>query len=268
VRLIRIAGKGVLLAAHMAVGGALAALRPRALDERFAHWWCKVACAILGLRVRRLGARPLGPALYAANHVSWLEVVALESLTPLGFVAKAEVSRWPVIGGLAAAAGTLFLRRGSSPEAARAARAATLRLAEGRSVAFFPEGTSTEGSTVLPFRAALFESAARLGCDVQPVSVFYPRAAGKAPVAPFIGDDEFLPHLLRVLGESEIVVDLVFAAPLSGHGRTREELAAASREAVVAGLHARRGARAGLGGSPETAPESFTGSLVAANAAG
>ncbi len=87
----------------MAVGAALAALKGGALDERFLRWWCRAACGILRLRVRRFGTLPLGPALYAANHVSWLEVLALGSAAPLGFVAKDDVARWPVIGPLAAA---------------------------------------------------------------------------------------------------------------------------------------------------------------------
>jgi 1-acyl-sn-glycerol-3-phosphate acyltransferase len=240
VRFLRVVGKGALLAVHVALGAAAAVLRPQGLDERFARGWSRVACRILRLRVIRFGEPTPAPALWVANHVSWLEAVALESVAPLGFVAKSEVARWPVIGRIAAAAGTLFLRRGSPRAAARAAEAATLRLAEGRSVAVFPEGTSTAGDAVLAFKSALFEAPARLGCDVQPVSVFYPRLPGAPAVAPFIGDDEFLAHLLRVLAEPEIVVELDFAPALSGHGRTREELASLARDAVVASLDARR----------------------------
>ena len=247
-RFLRIAFKGALLAAHLSAGAAAALLFPRGVDERFLRGWCRLACAILGLRVRRVGSPAPCPSLYAANHVSWLEIVALGSITPLGFVAKDDVRRWPLIGALASAAGTLFLRRGSARAASRVVSAAVERLAEGRSVAVFPEGTSTSGETVLAFRASLFEAAARLGCDVQPVSVSYPLAPGRRAVAPFIGDDEFLPHLLRVLGEPGVDVRLVYAPALPGRGRTREELARGAREAVLDGL---RG------------PESFRGCLVA-----
>ena len=89
---------------------------------------------------------------------------------------------------------------------------------------------------MLAFKASLFEAPARLGCDVQPVSVSYPRAPGRPAVAPFVGADEFLPHLLRVLAEPGIDVELNYAPALSGHGRTREELAHAARAAVLAGL--------------------------------
>jgi 1-acyl-sn-glycerol-3-phosphate acyltransferase len=249
VRFLRSVLKGGLLAVHLAVGAAAAACCRRGLDERFMRGWCRVACAILDLRVVRIGTPAPGPALYAANHLSWLETVALGSVTPLGFVAKDDVRRWPLIGMLAAAAGTLFLRRGSARAAARAVSCAIERLAEGRSVAVFPEGTSTTGETVLAFKASLFEAAARLGCDVQPVSVFYPRTPGRPAVAPFVGADEFVPHLLRVLAEPGIVVELTYAPAFSGHGRTREELAHAAREAVLAGLRGNA---------------SFTGCLVAA----
>lgn len=248
-RFIRIAVKGALLAAHLLVGAAAALLFSGAVDERFLRGWCRLACAIVGLRVRRIGTPAPCPSLYAANHVSWLEILALGSITPLGFVAKDDVRRWPLIGALAAAAGTLFLRRGSARAAARVVACAVERLAEGRSVAVFPEGTSTSGETVLAFRASLFEAPARLGCDVQPVSVSYPLTPGRPAVAPFIGADEFLPHLLRVLGEPGLEVRLVYAPAIAGHGRTREELAREAREAVLDGLRA---------------PESFRGCLVAA----
>jgi 1-acyl-sn-glycerol-3-phosphate acyltransferase len=176
------------------------------------------------------------PALYAANHVSWLEVLALGSVAPMAFVAKSEVSRWPFIGSLAGAAGALFLRRGSARAAAAAVDQAVLRLAGGTSVCVFPEGTSTSGTGVLPFKASLFEAAARTGCDVQPVSVSYPGTSGRSPVAPFIGDDDFLSHLLRVLSEEEIVVELKFPPALHGHGRHRSELSAAAWRAVDAAL--------------------------------
>ena len=250
-RLVRTVLKGGLLAAHLALGAAAAVLSRRGLDERFARGWCRIACAILGLRVRRIGEPAPGPALYAANHISYLEVIALCSVTPLGFVAKEEVRRWPLIGTLGAAAGTLFLRRGSARAAAAAVAAAIERLAEGRSVCVFPEGTSTAGESVLAFKASLFEAPAHLGCDVQPVAVYYPPVADRPAVAPFVGDDDLVSHLLRVLAEPGIEIILTYAPALSGHGRTREELAYAARESVLAGLDGKR---------------SFTGCLVAAPA--
>lgn len=241
-RFLRIAWRGTELALHLALGAfALPLLRhvPAARAEAFVPWWYRRACAVLRLRVRRFGAPTPLPALYAANHVSWLEVIALGSVRQLGFVAKSEVSGWPLIGSLAGAAGTLFLRRGSARAAARSVRAAVERIAGGGSVCVFPEGTSTSGETVLPFKASLFEAAALLGCAVQPVAVSYPRPDGGEPVAPFIGDDDFFSHLLRVLAAEEIVVELSFAPAFEGHGRHRSELTEAAWRAVSAALAGR-----------------------------
>jgi 1-acyl-sn-glycerol-3-phosphate acyltransferase len=247
VRLLRIAGRGAGLIAHLLLGAAALAvlrrgagawtLRGRRLDERFTPWWYARACRVLGLRVTTVGGPTPLPALFAANHVSWLEVLALGSVAPLSFVAKSEVARWPLIGPLARAAGTLFVRRGAARPAAAAVDAAVGRLAEGGGVCVFPEGTSTAGDGVLPFRAAFFEAPVRLGCEVQPVAVRYPRAGA---VAPFVGDDEFVPHLLRVLAEPEVAVELVFTPPLSAHGRERGALAERARTQILQALAARR----------------------------
>jgi len=247
VRFLRIASKGTALAALFLVSAALAAALGRRLPPRLARLWLRVAASILGLRVRVLGAPTPAPALYAANHVSWIEVVALGGVAPFTFVAKDDVARWPIIGPLAAAAGTLFLRRGSAAAAARAVNAVVERLAAGERVAAFPEGTSTAGDDVLPFKPCLFEAAARLGCDVQPVVVRYPPRGGRRSPAPFIGDDEFLRHLLRVLAEPGLDVELVFATPLSAHGRERGELAAETWSVVSSTLDARRGAAGARG---------------------
>lgn len=249
-RFLRTAKRGVELALHLAFGAvALSALRRipsawthrgRRAEEAFVPWWYGRACRILRLRVRRHGRPTQMPALYAANHVSWLEVLALGSVASMGFVAKSEVARWPLIGALADAAGTLFLRRGSARAASRAVDQAVARLAGGSSVCVFPEGTSTAGGEVLPFKASLFEAAALLGCEVQPVAISYPRPDGGAPVAPFIGEDDFFSHLMRVLTEEEIIVELSFPPAIQGHGRHRSELSSAAWQAVDRALSAGR----------------------------
>lgn len=257
-RFLRIAVRGTQLALHLALGAlVLPALRrlPPARAEAFVPWWYGRACSVLRLRVRRFGAPTSLPALYAANHISWLEVIALGSVRHLGFVAKSEVSSWPLIGALAGAAGTLFLRRGSARAAARSVGQAVEHIAGGGSICVFPEGTSSVGNGVLPFKASLFEAAALLGCEVQPVAVSYPLPPGGEDVAPFIGDDDFFSHLLRVLAAEEIVVELSFAPAFQGHGRHRSELTEEAWRAVDAALAERRkAARTGAFEAPEVVP--------------
>ena len=249
-RFLRSVKRGVELALHLALGAlVLSALRKipvawshrgRTLREAVLPWWYARACRVMRLRIRRFGSPTALPALYAANHVSWLEVLALGAVAPLGFVAKSEVAGWPLIGPLAESAGALFLRRGSARAAARTVDQAVARLAGGDSICVFPEGTSTAGTEVLPFKASLFEAAAALGCEVQPVAVHYASREGRAPVAPFIGNDEFLSHLLRILREDEIVVELSFPPAIQGHGRHRSELSSAAWRSVSSALEALR----------------------------
>jgi 1-acyl-sn-glycerol-3-phosphate acyltransferase len=186
----------------------------------------------LGLRIRVFGSPRRRATLFAANHVSWLDIIALAAATKTGFVAKAEVGRWPLVGWTAGRLGTLFIKRGSAPDAARMVSRVEARLRAGRSVAVFPEGTSTLGASVRPFRPALYEASVRSGRPLQCVAIRYPSGRGLSLVAPFIGEDAFLPHLLRLLQEPEIPVELHFAPPLRGSRGERRDLARRSREQV------------------------------------
>ena len=171
-RLLRIFG---LLA--LAGAAALLPLSGRRREE-FLSWWCRRLARVMSLRIRVFGSPRRGPTLFAANHVSWLDIVALSAVKPTGFVAKAEVGRWPVVGWVAGRLGTIFIKRGSAPDAARVVGRAVLRLSQRRSVAVFPEGTSTLGASVRPFRPALFEAGVRSGRPLQSVAIRYPTRRG------------------------------------------------------------------------------------------
>jgi 1-acyl-sn-glycerol-3-phosphate acyltransferase len=204
--------------------------------EEFLCWWCGRLARTLGLRIRVFGSPRRRATMFAANHVSWLDIIALAAVRPTGFVAKAEVGRWPLVGWVAGRFGTIFIKRGSAPDAARVAWRAAARLREGRSVAVFPEGTSTLGASVRPFHAALYEASVRSGRPLQSVAIRYPYRRGLSLVAPFIGEDAFLPHLLRLLREPEIPVELHFAPPLPNACGGRRALARLSQEQVEEAL--------------------------------
>lgn len=202
---------------------------------------CRGAFRIMGLAVAHHGAPMAHPGAMVANHSSWLDIFALNSAGPLYFVSKAEVARWPGIGWLARATGTVFVTR-----RAREARAQkTLfeeRLAAGHRLLFFPEGTSTDGQRVLPFKSTLFaglmSEAAPKGLWVQPVSVSY-----AAPVASddrfygWWGDMGFAPHLLQVLAQApQGRVDITWHAPMRvADFENRKELASKSEDIVRSG---------------------------------
>jgi len=227
----------VRIAALLALAGAAACLPLSGhRREEFLCWWCGRLARALGLRIQVFGSPRRRATLFASNHVSWLDIIALSAVRPTGFVAKSEVGRWPLVGWIAGRFGTLFIKRGSAPDAARVVSRAVARLREGRSVVVFPEGTSTLGASVRPFRPALCEASVRSGRPLQSVAIRYPCGRGLSLVAPFIGEDAFLPHLLRLLREPDIPVELHFAPPLRGGRGERRDLAQQSREQVEAAL--------------------------------
>jgi 1-acyl-sn-glycerol-3-phosphate acyltransferase len=207
-------GTGFVLA--VATG---ALLRPHApLPRRATHWWLARLTRILGLDIVVAGTPPDRAALWVSNHVSWLDIPVLGAVTPMHFLSKAEVAGWPLIGRLATAGGTLYIRRGHGQVHQRAKDIAA-HIDAGRAIVVFPEGTTTDGSAVRSFHPPLFRVATDEGRPLQPVVIRYPHdGGGSHPAAPFIGDDEFHVHLWRLLREDRVRVEVTLL-PLRVPGR-------------------------------------------------
>lgn len=180
---------------------------------------CRMAFVILGLRLRVRGTPMQAMGAVVANHSSWLDIFALNACQRVYFVAKAEVSRWPGIGWLARATGTVFIRR-RVVEAKVHSDVLTDRLQLGHKLLFFPEGTSTDTARVLPFKSTLFEAFftadVKHDLQVQPVTVIYHAPAGQdARYYGWWGDMDFAPHLLLTLATApQGMVEVVFHAPV------------------------------------------------------
>ncbi|WP_284455979.1 lysophospholipid acyltransferase family protein [Alloalcanivorax xenomutans] len=175
------------------------------------RWYLRLL-SLLGVRLRVTGAPAGGAMLLISNHVSWLDIPVIGALWPCDMLSKAEVAEWPVIGWLARNVGTLFIRRGSG-EVSRKVEEIRERLAGGRSVLVFPEGTTTDGRAVRRFFPQLLAAADQ--APVQPVALRYRDHDGDFdPALAFIGNDEFHHHLWRLLGRPRVIVDLTFGAPL------------------------------------------------------
>lgn len=182
-----------------------------ALVSRDAFWsihsalmqtWARGVGRCMGIRIRTEGRPPRAPYLLVTNHLSYVDIVALQAACGCVFLAKAEVSRWPVIGFLARTTGTLFVDRTRRRDLPRAVEAIESVVRRGRGVVFFPEGTSTEGREVLPFKPSLFEVAIRTGLPVYCASLGYCIPGGTPParlVVCWWGDMEFFPHLYALL---------------------------------------------------------------------
>lgn len=191
---------------------------------------------ILGLRVRIEG-RPIdGPALYVANHITFLDILALGGVVPARFVAKAEIADWALVGFLAKVGGTIFVSRERRGETRVQADRVAAALAGPRPIVLFGEGATGDGIALMPFRAPLFVSAIEAGAPVQPVAIDYgPARAHHA----WSDDVSFATEAKRLLNSrARVPVTLRFLARIDPSLRDRKALAAASRGAIAEALDA------------------------------
>ncbi|GJE37941.1 lysophospholipid acyltransferase family protein [Methylobacterium persicinum] len=204
---------------------------------------------LFSVRVTQSGSPPAPgeAALVLANHVSWLDIAAIGSLRPLSFVAKAEIAGWPVIGFLAYLQRTLFIDRARRSATASVSAAMGHRLAGGELVVLFAEGTTGDGTRLLPFRSSLVGAArAALQAEgdrgrvrLQPLAITYPRRNGlpvvrsERPEIAWYGDMELAPHLAAFVKGGPIDVHVVWGTPILFDAETDRKAATAAAEAEV-----------------------------------
>jgi 1-acyl-sn-glycerol-3-phosphate acyltransferase len=221
------------------------------LCRRVGLFYWQVAVRIVGFRVVARGTVcPDKPVLFVSNHASYLDVVILGSLVPAAFVAKKEVSAWPGIGLLSKLGRTVFVDRRPRKSLGQRNEMVARLASEGESLVLFPEGTSSDGNRVLPFKSALLSVAEICRPDgrplaVQPVSIAYtlldgmPLGRGWRPFYAWYGDMELASHLWTVLGLGRLTVEVDFLPPVDlGQFASRKALAdhccTAIRQALVA----------------------------------
>lgn len=188
---------------------------------------------IFGVRVRTRGTPVDGPVLIAANHISWLDILALHTQVAMGFVAKAEIERWPVFRYIARTGGTIFHLRGSHDSSADVTLVMVKRLRLGRRVAIFPEGGIVPGVEVRVFHARMFRAVVDVGCPVQPVMVRYLRHGRRDDEILFQKNESMLANFIRILARSSAVGDVHFLPVIDSTDKPRRMLADAARSAVI-----------------------------------
>lgn len=233
-RLIRLP----LLVLHLLLGVFLTVLVVRGdprrlppLSRRVVQWWLGAIATVLGVRVTVAGEPGPGPVLMTSPHLSWLDIAVLGGADECVFLSKEEVRRWPVVGWLAARAGTLFISRGlrHSMEAAVADIATVL--GRGRRVVIFPEGTTTDG-TLRRFKGRLLQAAIDAGVPVQPVMLRYPGNGGTHPQVPFVGDTSLVEHIWELSAARGVRAEVAYLAPIPAAGHTPRELTRHAERAV------------------------------------
>ena len=229
-------GLGVLLLVRLIELPLWGSHRP--WTPRITQFVCRVALRLLGLRLTVEGQAMAEHGALVANHSSWLDIFVLNACDRVYFVSKAEVAGWAGIGWLARATGTVFIERRRS-EARRQREVLQERLGIGHKLLFFPEGTSTDGLRVLPFKSTLFEAlfAANIGdLHVQPVTVTYRAPAGQDPrFYGWWGEMDFVPHLIWLLATPKSgEVRVRFHGPLAiDQGSNRKDMAAVTGRIVA-----------------------------------
>jgi 1-acyl-sn-glycerol-3-phosphate acyltransferase len=207
----------------------------RALVRR----WSRKLLHLLRVEARIHGALDTheGNVLIVANHVSWLDIFVLNAHRPARFVAKSEIAGWPVAGRLIRGAGTIFVDRDRRHDTRRVNHHAAQSLAAGEVVAVFPEGTTTDGATLLKFHASLLQPIVEAQGHVQPIAIRYRDAAGAHSTVPaYVGDESFAQSFWRVCGARRLVVDVHAAPALAARGANRRDLARAAEEAIRTAL--------------------------------
>ncbi|MFZ0285278.1 MAG: lysophospholipid acyltransferase family protein [Terriglobales bacterium] len=214
----------------LGVGGKLSTLE----RAEWLHDWCAIAIHRLGIEIQRDGVFP-SRGLLVANHLSYLDILVLSAMHPCVFVSKEEVRSWPLFGLMATMSGTVFVDRARTSAAHTANAEMSQALAQGAVVVLFPEGTSSDGSRVLPFRPALFDAATKADANVVSAHISYDVADGSAASdVCYWGDMSFFPHLLRLLSRHEIHARVRFAAETRKFADRK--LAARVTQEVVASL--------------------------------
>jgi 1-acyl-sn-glycerol-3-phosphate acyltransferase len=190
-------------------------------------WWSARMLRLLGLRLQVGGTFKPGAKLIIANHVSWLDIMAIHAVCPEArFVSKADVQGWPLLNRLVAAADTLYLQRESRRDALRVVHQMAEALKAGDTVAVFPEGTTGPGPELLPFHANLLQAAIATGTPVQPVVLrFADRHGPYSSAAQFIGETTLAQSLWRLACGEGLVVHLQVLLPQGTEHADRRALA-------------------------------------------
>jgi lyso-ornithine lipid O-acyltransferase len=236
----------VLTLACMPMQWLLLKLKSRAARV-FPYHYHRLLAALFGFNIRTLGEPVKGEGvLFVANHTSWADIVIFSAVAPLSFVSKAEVASWPLFGTLARLQRTVFIERARRTSTGQARDEIRERLVAGEALLLFPEGTSHNGNTVLPFKSALLGAAEAILANgqhvkVQPVSAAFvglhglPMGRETRPLFAWYGDMEMVPHLWEALKAGPLDVVVQFHQPFSLDLMDRKTLAKKAQEVVRTG---------------------------------
>ncbi len=200
--------------------------------------WSARMLRALGISLHSGGMPRADATLIVANHVSWLDILAINALRPARFVSKADVRAWPVLGWLIACGGTLFIERERKRDALRVVHQVAQALRDGQTVAVFPEGTTSDGTGLLPFHANLLQAAISTQTPVQAVALRFGDATQRfSPAAPYVGDTPLAQSLWWVVMARGLQAHVSWLAPDPGVDTERRVLSERLRSQILQALN-------------------------------
>lgn len=197
------------------------------------HWWMRHLTRMLGIRIYQHGSPPEQHAFYVGNHVSFIDILVVLSITHLNFLSKDTIRYWPIVGYISSTAGTIFIKRGKRSRVSRVIDSITEALNRGRSVMVFPEGTTTLGKEPTKFHSGLFQSAINSQTPVQAVAIRYLKDGELDRDAAYIDNDNLLVTLYRIIKRPKTEVHLTFCPPIVPDDQERTELANQARQQII-----------------------------------
>ncbi|HZV61136.1 MAG TPA: lysophospholipid acyltransferase family protein [Methylophilaceae bacterium] len=222
--------RGLLTAAII-----LPQVSPQKRDSIISNW-CRKLLAVFNIQMITHGLIPsqdVTSAMFVANHVSWIDIYAINSVRAVRFVAKAEIRRWPVFGWLASQVNTLFTDRQRRQEAGRMVELTADSLRAGDCLCFFPEGATTEGTELKTFKSSLMQAAIIAQSRVWPVAIRYPDENGEPDTALSYTNVNLLNSVRKVLALQAPVVELYFGHPIDAAGQDRRRLSVEARTFIA-----------------------------------
>lgn len=235
--------RAIRLFFHIAFGLLTAALvLPRVSPQKrdsIIRNWSQGLLVVFNIRLIIHGTVPgsqLAGVMFVANHVSWLDIHVIHSICTVRFIAMAEIRRWPIFGWLAQQANTLFTDRTRRQDAGRMVEITTDSLQAGDCLCYFPEGTTTEGNELKPFKASLMQAAINAGTYIWPVAIRYPDINGQSNPEMSYANANLFGSLKKVLAQQTPIAEVYFSEPIPAAGQDRRHLSALARASIAQSL--------------------------------
>ncbi len=230
---------------HIAVGVSVLAtiwvFCEQTTRDKLVRWWSKGLLWRFNIKIVTFGHAPNGVdknCMVLANHISWIDIHALNSVTPVRFIAKSDINTWPVFGYLARKSGTIFINRTSRKDTARIVETTAEILAKGHNVAFFPEGTTTDGTELAHFKSSIVQAAINAQSKIYPLALRYPNPDGSInPKLAYAGETTMAESMMQALRTKQPVVELHFLPTIDSQNGSRQAITQQAYQVIATTLN-------------------------------